>query len=232
MVCLHVCGNMPDRTFERWPRVRPAGSPFGFCFTSIFCLWYFMLETEVRLCSLCPGDLMCGIRHISPKLKQSSQMKFDHCCFTSRCALIRVLLFYGECPHLISDSTEVLGLIPSQVFTVEFACSPHDSWIPLGSPVLGGQKNPPPIRISSDKQKMALVSLDLEKSRTKAVFASLDVNAAQTLHTNINPVVEMEYFREGWKGRSYADRIPTVLHSRNTWVSPRTSCGTHGRARQ
>lgn len=143
MVCLHVCGNMPDRTFERWPRVRPAGSPFGFCFTSIFCLWYFMLETEVRLCSLCPGDLMCGIRHISPKLKQSSQMKFDHCCFTSRCVLIRVLLFYGECPHLISDSTEVLGLIPSQVFSVEFACSPHDSWIPLGSPVLGGQKNPP-----------------------------------------------------------------------------------------
>lgn len=115
-------------------------------FTSIFCLWYFIIETEVRLCSLCPGNLICGIRPISPKVKQSNQMKFDHYCFMSRCALMQVLLFYGECLHLISDSTEVLALIPSQVFTVEFAWSPHDSGIPLGSPVLGGQKTSPQIR--------------------------------------------------------------------------------------
>lgn len=197
--CVETCQTEHLKDVHRCPRVRPAGSPFGFCFMSIFCLWYFMIEKYwgkiMQFVSW--GFDVWNQAHISKtQTIQSDEvwpslLHFQMCSNASFIILWRMSTF-NQRQHRGSGFDSISGLYCGVCMFASWL------WDSLGFSSIGRAKDPPPqLGISSDKQKMPVVSLHLEKSWTKPVFASLDVNATQTLHTNINPD---GVFQGGMKG--------------------------------
>lgn len=125
--CVETCQTEHLKDVHRCPRVHPAGSPFGFCFMSIYYINVWNQAHSFKTQTIQSDEVWPSVLH------------FQMCCNT-------VLLFYGECPHLISDSRENLGLIPSQVFSMEFACSPMTLGFPWVLQYWEG-KSPPPLPI-------------------------------------------------------------------------------------